>query len=363
MIKVLQWIEDISSSRDRDRVAAIVVRAVFDLLQARLTMLFRVIHTPDGPRILPLVRSTVHGLEAVSPRDVVEFDESGSRLSHDEGAPLHNFPLLARAFTSGLLGIEPRKKGVALIWPVKSTSTSSVSAIVVAELDHLPDVEETELVTRFLTFFGNYVGLLDYSELDSLTGLNNRKTYDETFERLLAQIPAAIKPAEGADRRKDDNVVNPYWLGEIDIDHFKRINDSFGHLFGDEVLLRLANLMRSCFRASDALYRFGGEEFVVMLRSSSKENAANTFERFRRAVESHEFPQVGQVTCSVGYTRVDPLLLPADILGQADAALYFSKENGRNKACCYDDLVDSGLLLPKSVLTPQLDPDIDALFD
>lgn len=361
MIKVLQWIEDISSSRDRDRVAAIVVRAVFDLLQADLTMMFRVVHTGDGPRVLPLVRCTAGGLDAVSRHDDSDFHVGSTRYAHDEGAPLHNYPLLERAFTSGLLGIEPRKRGVALIWPVKSTSNNSVMAVVVAETSNLPDAEMAEEVTRFLNFFGNYVGLLDYSELDSLTGLNNRKTYEETFERLLASIPASHDPDAAPERRHDEGDQS-YWLGEIDIDHFKRINDTFGHLFGDEVLLRVANLMRHSFRAADTLYRFGGEEFVVMLRSSTRENAARIFDRFRAMVEQQDFPQVGQVTCSVGYTRVDPALLPADILGQADAALYYSKENGRNRTSCYDELVARGLLLPKSVEAQQIGADMDALF-
>ena len=363
MIRILQWIEDISSSRDRDRVAAIVVRAVFDLLQANSTMMFRVVHTAEGPRVLPLVRCTANGLDAVSRHDVSDFHAGNQRDVHDEGAPLRDYPLLERAFSSGLLGIEPRKRGVALIWPVKSTSNNSVTAIVVAEMMSLPDAEKAEEVTRFLNFFGNYVGLLDYSELDSLTGLNNRKTYEETFERILASIPASDSGGHGdCPERRHDGGEQSYWLGEIDIDHFKRINDSFGHLFGDEVLLRVANLMRHSFRASDALYRFGGEEFVVMLRSSSHENAARIFDRFRAMVEQQEFPQVGQVTCSVGYTRVDPALLPADILGQADAALYYSKENGRNRTSCYGELVAAGLLRPKSVEAPQIGADMDALF-
>lgn len=362
MINLLMWIEDISASRNRGRVAATMVRAVFDMLKARLTMMFRVVHTPEGPRILPLLRCTVDGVQMVSAREVSDFDESGTRSTHDEGAPLQNFPLLAKAFNSGLLGIEPRKQGIALVWPVKARGANTATAILVAEIDHLPASEETDVITRFLNFCGNYVGLLDYSELDSLTGLNNRKTYDETFERLLSSIPASPQPPEGQERRHEVAAQESYWLGEIDIDHFKRINDTFGHLFGDEVLLRLANLMRHCFRASDSLYRFGGEEFVVMLKSSSKENAARIFERFRSAVEKHEFPQIGQVTCSIGYTRVAAGLLPDEILGQADAALYFSKGQGRNRACCYEDLIEQGQLLPQSATGSLLDPDIDALF-
>lgn len=362
MIKLLKWIEDISASRDRDHVAAIVVKAVFDLLKAGSVMKFRVLHTAEGPRLLPLLRRTVDGLQRVSARELSEFDASDTPASLDEGVPLRNFPLLARAYDSGLLGIEPRKKGIALIWPLKQSGASVPNAIVVVEIDHLPELDEVEVVTRFLNFCGNYVGLLDYSELDSLTGLNNRKTYDETFERLISSMPAGSELPDGLERRNAVHIPEFYWLGEVDIDRFKRINDTFGHLFGDEVLLRMANLMRQCFRASDCLYRFGGEEFVVILRSTSKENAARIFDRFRGAVETHEFPQVGQVTCSIGYARVVNGLLAADILGQADAALYFSKDRGRNQTHCYEDLIAQGLLTPKAAVDAQIDPDIDALF-
>jgi diguanylate cyclase (GGDEF)-like protein len=134
------------------------------------------------------------------------------------------------------------------------------------------------------------------------------------------------------------------WLAVIDIDKFKRINDNFGHLFGDEVLLRVAEVMKKTFRASDKLFRFGGEEFIVLLRFVTAENAHLVFDRFRQAVEHHEFPQVGQVTCSMGYIQIDPSLSPAEILGRADEALYFCKGNGRNQINRYETLVQTGLI-------------------
>jgi predicted signal transduction protein with EAL and GGDEF domain len=79
-------------------------------------------------------------------------------------------------------------------------------------------------------------------------------------------------------------------------------------------------------------------------------------------VERHEFPQVGQVTCSIGFTAVDPRLAPTDILGQADEALYYAKEHGRNQVCCYESLVEHGLLVPHEIQPQQPEIDIDALF-
>jgi diguanylate cyclase (GGDEF)-like protein len=156
----------------------------------------------------------------------------------------------------------------------------------------------------------------------------------------------------------------PAWLCVVDIDHFKRVNDSFGHLFGDEVLLRMGELMRKTFRGGDRLFRFGGEEFVVILNAADETLAATSFNRFRASVEKHEFPQVGQVTCSIGFTAVSNMDVPTDVVGRADEALYFAKENGRNQVCCYERLVAEGAIAkPVAAEAPVADDfDIDALF-
>lgn len=210
--------------------------------------------------------------------------------------------------------------------------------------------------------YGNHVRLLDYSELDSLTRLLNRKTFDETFDRLLVNGESDDPDDEQAERRNSQN--GPPWLGVIDIDHFKRVNDTFGHLFGDEVLLRVAELMRRTFRQGDRLFRFGGEEFVVILNAADEELATRGFDRFREAVENHEFPQVGQVTCSVGMTRVENIDVPTDVVGRADEALYFAKENGRNQVRCYEILLAEGNIVKAVTEAPvDADFDIDALFE
>ncbi len=149
----------------------------------------------------------------------------------------------------------------------------------------------------------------------------------------------------------------------VDIDFFKKINDNFGHLFGDEVLLRVAELMRQSFRSNDKLFRFGGEEFVVMLRSVGEDDVRGIFDRFRLAVERHDFPQVGRVACSVGFARIDPRLSPADLLGRADEALYYSKRNGRNQVNGFDELVMSGKLRITAPASQALiQSDVDEIF-
>jgi diguanylate cyclase (GGDEF)-like protein len=206
------------------------------------------------------------------------------------------------------------------------------------------DPEARKVIEGVLSVYRNYQGLLDYSERDSLTGLFNRKTFDEKFSRMVALVPQQedATPQHGRDRRHHAN-VKEQWLGVIDIDHFKRINDQFGHVYGDEVLILVANLLRSSFRSQDRVFRFGGEEFVVLLRSTTLKDARKIFERFRMNIEQHNFPQVWRVTASVGFASISNET-PVVILGHADQALYYAKANGRNQVCYYDELVSKGLL-------------------
>ena len=150
------------------------------------------------------------------------------------------------------------------------------------------------------------------------------------------------RPRHGPDRRLHAE-HKEQWLAVIDIDHFKRVNDRFGHLYGDEVLLLIANLLRTSFRTQDRIFRFGGEEFVVLLRSTTLADARNIFDRFRSNVENYPFPQVGQVTVSIGFANISQQT-PVVILGHADQALYYAKTHGRNQVCHYDELVASGEL-------------------
>ena len=202
--------------------------------------------------------------------------------------------------------------------------------------------ERQHVVDSILRIYRNFQGLLDYSERDTLTGLLNRKTFDECFLRLA--MPSGGNPtAEEAPLRRDREAAQAY-LGVIDIDHFKRVNDGFGHLIGDEVLLLMSRLMRSSFRHHDYLFRFGGEEFVVLMRCGDVADAVAAFERLRANVEGYAFPRVGRITVSVGFTELRPSDTPSACFERADKAVYHAKQNGRNQVHDYSDLVARGLL-------------------
>ena len=203
------------------------------------------------------------------------------------------------------------------------------------------------LVDGFARIYANYTALLNESERDKLTGLYNRRTFERHLQRLLS-APAAVAP-DGAETERRGASASPLWLAIIDIDHFKRINDSYGHIYGDEVILLLAQLLRAGFRHGDVPFRFGGEEFVVLLRADDAAAAGAVLERFRQGVADYRFPQVAEVTVSIGYAGVGASDYPATVLDRADKALYFAKAHGRNRVDGYEALSSAGQLGPSMV--------------
>lgn len=349
MLQLLREVEQISGCRDRDILAASVVATLREVFSARAVRLLRLLHPGSNDDCEIVAQADADGVKIVTdpaddcPRPATTKAPFG--LTATAPAP---------CWTEESEGL------YSVTFPVPDAGASTPLHLEIMAIA-APDAESREALERFVRIYTNYIGLLDYSERDTLTGLLNRKTFDESFDRLLQQTPAAAaEPRQ--ERRLIAESASRRWIGVVDIDHFKRVNDGFGHLFGDEVLLRVANLMKHTFRRTDRLFRFGGEEFVVMLQPTSDVDAQMVFDRFRVAVETHEFPQIGQVTCSIGFTAVDATLAPTDILGRADQALYYSKENGRNQTHNYRRLVDRGVIPASAGARNQPAFDIDALF-
>lgn len=156
------------------------------------------------------------------------------------------------------------------------------------------------------------------STVDPLTGAYNRRYFIEIFKNKTQK----------AVRRKEDIA-----LAVLDIDFFKKVNDSFGHHVGDMVLTDLTKLIKKHLREHDVFARWGGEEFVILLPNCDAEHAFETAERLRMSIASHLFDEAGHQTCSFGVTQffADDSLTTA--LARADAALYQAKSTGRNKVC------------------------------
>ncbi|TCO76629.1 GGDEF domain-containing protein [Chromatocurvus halotolerans] len=197
----------------------------------------------------------------------------------------------------------------------------------------------------FKRIYFNFRSFIDESQRDPLTGLLNRRYFDDCIHRALEVIGSEKSPVVlDAPRRSTDTRQLRHWLAILDIDHFKRFNDAYGHLYGDEILLLFSRIMEQTFRESDLLFRFGGEEFVVIMENANPAEAMAALERFRMAIHAHRFPQGERVTVSCGAIEVAGSLSAASLLGKADEALYYAKAHGRNRTFMYEDLVASGEL-------------------
>ena len=168
--------------------------------------------------------------------------------------------------------------------------------------------------------------LAEQAVRDPLTALYNRRYLDETLDREVARA-----------RREG----NPLSVVMLDVDHFKNLNDSYGHQAGDQVLKALADLLREDTRAEDVPCRYGGEEFLVLLPSMSLEHARERAEHWRRQLEQHTF-SFGNfsltATASFGVSSYPHHgKTPDELTGAADAALYHAKRNGRNRVEVFDE--------------------------
>lgn len=165
--------------------------------------------------------------------------------------------------------------------------------------------------------------LLEEVETDSLTSLKSRQAF---LDHLAAQLEVSVRHAR------------PLSVLFLDVDHFKRYNDDFGHLAGDKALEQIGRILKAVARRSDYVARIGGEEIGIVLPETNRSGAIVLGERFRSAVEAAAWP-LRPITVSIGATTVDfDQAVPRPeapelswILEQADQALYRSKDTGRNR--------------------------------
>lgn len=150
---------------------------------------------------------------------------------------------------------------------------------------------------------------------DKLTGLKNRRYLQEKLEEQIAGY--SLNP-------------EPFSLCIIDIDHCKKVNDTFGHQTGDYVLEKLASILKSQSRKEDIVARYGGEEFVVLLPNTGISEARTIAENLRHSIADSTW-NIGQITVSIGIATFTSADTDSILLQKADRALYTSKEQGRNR--------------------------------
>ena len=331
---------DLTGLRDRDVLDVTLVSAIRDLLRPVSVAIYRRVGEPGAGRWMTRARLGASDVVATADPAWAELDT----LPLLDAYPAR-VEAMQREWVVHLPGAAAGDPCLCVFPLATEVDARGVLEIVtVAPLG----VEAQRQVASVLRIYCNFQGLLDYSERDTLTGLLNRKTFDDAFLKATARAPASLDVA--TDLRRAGVPGGQHWLAVIDIDHFKRVNDQHGHLIGDEVLLLLARLMRGSFRHHDRLYRFGGEEFVALIRCGNAADAALAFERLRFNTERYAFPRIEHITISVGFTEVKLNDSPSGAFERADRAVYHAKGNGRNQVCSHAELVAAGTLTDTAIV-------------
>jgi len=201
---------------------------------------------------------------------------------------------------------------------------STLDALSKRDISYLEQLTRQSAIT--INRANSYSKILQYATIDALTNLNNRRQ----FEHRLGQEIASAKRQN-----------KPLCAMMIDIDFFKKVNDTYGHASGDAVLRGVASIIKSALRESDIPSRYGGEEFAVLLPFTHIDEAKIVGERLRKAVETSPIPiniedsdvKSINVTISMGLAEFTPKETGEELFERADKALYSAKESGRNRVC------------------------------
>jgi diguanylate cyclase len=220
--------------------------------------------------------------------------------------------------------IEPRRALLANLFLLSMTLVISLSAEPLVFSDDA-DRLSYAITSLMIGYFGYAIAqrtqihqarLEQLVSRDPLTGVGNRRALEAAIARTIA-----------AQQRREI----PFALLMFDLDHFKSVNDRFGHEFGDRVLLRFVEIIHGAARRTDEFFRMGGEEFVLLMERRAGEDLIKASERLRIAIETQLSFAETTVTTSMGVASLNPVDTPASWLQRADQALYEAKARGRNR--------------------------------
>lgn len=343
MLDLISHVVKISARRDRTEINSAMVDALLALFHPQRINIYRC--------YVGRKKTVVFACAGLGPQG--QFLRNAYLPDHSYCQPIEHDPLLNRCHKEMSAVLDIMDDGSHhIVFPVIRLD----EPIYLIDLLLSDDFSTSQRVVLMglIEYFGNHIALLDYGEADTLTGLSSRKTFDKHLFELLGKA-ATDELVSGLNetyhRRQGGSAFDTanHWLAICDIDHFKQVNDNFGHLIGDEVLIMLAQVMRHSFRFDDQLFRFGGEEFVALLQPTDQASAIATLERFRINVENEIFSRIGHVTISIGFSCLLPNDTPTDAIDRADEALYYAKRQGRNRVECYETLVANHQLAAKEI--------------
>lgn len=335
--KILQSVIEITKQRDLDSLEYSLVTTMAELVPVVEVSIFKIIKDNK----IDTVEKVVHL--------IVSTEASGEKKYHwSEALQIINsdshMESCLQTYKTIIHTTETNQSR--LLMPI-SVDGKTVGALDIKSNEEINSYKQ--LIEGFVKIYSNYLVIFNESERDKLTGLYNRRTFDNKLQRMFKaqqhkneQYNTTSEPNE----RRHHFLNTSAWLAILDIDHFKNVNDDYGHVFGDEVLLTISQKMKQCFRNSDLLFRVGGEEFVIVLEPVTHEIASKLTEDFRETIAAIEFAQIGTVTVSLGYAKITDKDFPATILECADKALYYAKEHGRNCVYNYEQLLAEQKVTP-----------------
>ena len=204
----------------------------------------------------------------------------------------------------------------------KGTEVNIIKSVIQISIDNKPYLLESFVDISHQKFLEEQTKMAGMT--DTLTGLYNRRYLTEAAASLLSKV------------RNEE--ISPVAV-MFDIDHFKQINDQYGHLIGDEVLSSIGKILRNILRSTDIMIRWGGEEFLVLLRCATQEQGMKLAEKIRKSVEEHDFSLNGPVTCSFGVAGYMTDEEYDHWIGRADYSMMRSKIEGRNRVTLWNGYI------------------------
>ena len=340
MTTFIEHIVKLTDHRDRDLLELTLSKALVDLLPIGRIVIARVMCAGGEDRWLEVARLDAKGggrvidPQRVDFQSLVKLEEATDRYkclqtrerveiawAGPDGPRINMLPLFSDACTDD--------QGV-----LELHSAAPLSA------------DDLQLVDYLRRIYRNMYCLLEYSDRDALTGLLNRKSLENAFySAVLEDLDGATAaPASSGvpEQERRHRVPVNYWLGSASVDNYALINSKHGHVVMQELLQLVARIMGNTFRTYDLLYHFGAEEFGVLMHCPDEALVLSAFDRFRVNVEKFNFPRVGRMTVSCGYTSVMADDSPSSALEKTRCAVEFARRGGGNKTSSHLGLVRRG---------------------
>lgn len=301
-----EWIIKLTQQEEESDLDAALIQIISNLLEVKNFSIY--INKYVSQSLTPTLINADNSLKALEPQDALlllnKVAENKIRVSHAYGVVTSYVPVYHFGKVIGVLLIETQ---------------------------HELSERVTALAIHILNIYANQLGLLYKSRLDPLTELLNRQTFDRKVVEIVSGNGFLQPRSEVRNKRR-------WYLAIADIDHFKSVNDNYGHVIGDEVILLVARLLKNNFRLEDYVFRYGGEEFAVLFQTKTEVEAHIALNRLRLNIAEYPFPQIGQLTISSGFLELASIDTVSSIVNQADLALYHSKNTGRNRVTAYSEL-------------------------